>query len=224
MFTNCVNGQFRLDEMDVNAIHPMDSVTVDPGGNILFKFKPTQAGFYILRFPDKKKIILLLDTNETLEIKGDCDKPAEDLLLQGSPGTLLLADFFRETSSNRKAVDSLKLLIHEHEGRPDFLTINTEADDRFRKIISNQRAIELRFLQKNPNSLACLIVLNYTFDRRQPILDIDQDLRLYQQVDSSLTIHYPNNKHLKYHHQRILEQQRQQSAKQNELQGQKSKN
>ena len=211
-FSNCTGEKILLEEMDINAIIPLDSTDIDHEGNIRFTRKTSQAGFYFLKFPDRKKIILLLDKNENLEITGDCRKPLEDILLKGSPGTLLLTDFFKTTNSVRKTIDSLKALIHEHEDSPDFLKISADADAEFQKISENQRKQELEFLSKNPNSLACLIVLNFSFGP-SPILDIDNDFVYYQKADSCLQLIYPTNKHAMYHHQRVMERKRQEIVK-----------
>ncbi len=211
-FSNCTGEKILLEEMDINAIIPLDSANIDHEGNIRFTHKTNQAGFYLLRFPDRKKILLLLDKNENLEIAGDCQKPAEDLILKGSQETLLLTNFFKTTNRKRKTVDSLKAVIHAHEDNPDFLKISADADAGFQRISENQRKLELEFIINNPNSLACLIVLNFSFGPR-PILDIDHDFFYYQKVDSCLQIIYPNNKHVIYHHQRVMERKRQESVK-----------
>ena len=103
-------------------------------------------------------------------------------------------------------------MLHEHEGSPDFLKVSSDADAGFQRISENQRKLELEFLHNNPNSLACLIVLNYSFGP-QPILDIDHDFACYQRVDSSLQLICPQNKHLIYHHKRVEEKKRQESVK-----------
>ena len=211
-FAGCNGGNLLLEEMDINAIVPLDSSAIDPSGNVLFTRNASQAGFYFLKFPDKKKIILLLDKGENLEISGDCRNLSTNLVIKGSTGSLLLADFFRTTNMNRRSVDSLKALIHEHEGDADFLQVSMNADAAFRQIAEIQRKEELTFLKKNPNSLACLIVLNYSFGPR-PILDIDHDFNVYKAVDSCLQRVYPQNKHVIYHHKRVMEKERQETVR-----------
>jgi|GEM_PF-449838 len=211
-FANCTGEKIRIEEMGINAIIPLDSANIDQAGEIRLSCKADQAGFYLLRFPDKKKIILLLDKGENLEISGDCQNLSANLVMKGSPGSMLLADFFRETNRNRKTIDSLKMLLKGHEGSPDFLKISGDADAGFQKITEDQRKLELEFIHKNPNSLACLIVLNFSFGP-QPILDIDHDFDVYQRVDSALQRICPQNKHLVYHHKRVEEKKRQESVK-----------
>jgi hypothetical protein len=211
-FSNCTGEKILLEEMDINSVIPLDSTTVDPSGNIQFSHKTDQAGFYLIKLPGNKRIILLLDKSETLEIIGDCQKPVNDLVLKGSPGTMILSDFYKATNRNNKIVDSLKTVLQAQEGSPDFLKISNDADQLFRQIAENQRNLELGFLSRYPNSLACLIILNFTFGPR-PILDIDHDFTYYQKADSILSHIYPANKHVLYHHQRIMEKKREEIVK-----------
>jgi hypothetical protein len=211
-FSNCTGEKILLEEMDINSVIPLDSTTVDPSGNIQFSRKTDQAGFYLIKFSENKKIILLLDKSETLEIVGDCQKSVSDFVVKGSPGTMILADFYKATSRNKNKVDSLKKVLQINEGGPDFMKISNDADRLFQQIAENQRRLELDFLARYPNSLACLIVLNFTFGPR-PILDIDHDFNYYEKADSIFSHIYPANKHVLYHHQRVLEKKREEIVK-----------
>jgi hypothetical protein len=211
-FSGCTSEKIFLREMDINAVIPLDSAIADISGGVRFTRVTDQPGFYILEFPGKKKILLLTGKNETLDIKGDCRDRPEDFIIGGSPGTLLLAGFFRNTVKNKRMIDSVKTHLSTYEGSPDFLSRAGEADAAFRQIAEDQRKLELEFLQRNPNSLACLIVLNYSFGPK-PILDIDRDFQVYKYVDSCLRRVYPDNKHVIYHHKRIAELSRQESVR-----------
>jgi hypothetical protein len=211
-FSNCAGEKALLNEMDIRTLVPLDSTIIDASGHVNFKERIGQPGFFLLKLGDKKKIILLLDKNEKLEIAGDCQNPIETFVFKGSPGSALLSEFFKISFRNQKSVDSLKTLLHDQEGTPDFMNLSIEADNAFRRIADNQRRTELEFLATNSTSLACLIVLNYSFGPK-PILDIDRDFFVYSRVDSNLQRVYPGNKHVIYHHQRIRERIRQETVK-----------
>jgi hypothetical protein len=211
-FTNCGESRIVLSEMEINSVVPLDSARVGPDGSFRITRKIGEPGFYILRFPDRKKFFLLLDRGETLDITGDCNIPSWEFSLKGSPGSVLLADFFRTSNKNRLSVDSVKNILRSKEGTPDFMKGSSDADAFFQDIGMKQRKTELDFLAANPNSLACLLVLNFTFGP-VPILDIDNDYAYYQKVDSCLQKAYPNNKHVIYHHKRIMERNHRENVK-----------
>jgi hypothetical protein len=47
-----------------------------------------------------------------------------------------------------------------------------------------------------------------------PVLKEEDDFAIYKKIDSSLSVRYPSNKHAAYHHQRVIEHQRQEKEKQ----------
>jgi hypothetical protein len=62
----------------------------------------------------------------------------------------------------------------------------------------------MAFIDNHPASLASLIVLNYAFGM-SPVLSPDEDSAYYQKLDSTLSRQFPGNKHVKFHHRRIME-------------------
>jgi hypothetical protein len=213
-FSNCAGVKIQLSEMDIHAIIPLDSAQVDQSGEVVFTHKTSQPGFYILKIADRKRIILVTDKGETIDISGGCELRPEEFTIQGSPGSMLLSDFLKTANRNRRSVDSIKNMLHQHEGSPDFMQVTNDADAAFRKIRDEQRQYDLRFLSEHPNSLVCLIVLNYSFGQ-EPVLDIDNDFIYYQRTDSCLMKAYPDNKHVLFHHQRVTERMRRELMKKN---------
>ena len=208
--SNCAGEKILLQEMDINKIIPLDSAIVDPSGKFEFRRDIDQDGFYFLRFPNSKKILLQLGKNENLVLHGNCQGNVSDFEIDGSPGSMLLTTFFKATNLNKRKIDSLQILVKENENSPDMPAFMNEIDVQFQQIADDQKSLELEFLKKNPASLANLIILNYSFGGR-PILEIEQDFPVYQWVDSCLHVSNPGNKHAAYHRKRVAEFKRQQS-------------
>ena len=76
----------------------------------------------------------------------------------------------------------------------------------------------MAFINKNSNSLASLIVLNYSFGMN-PVLSPEKDFAYYQKLESTLFRKFPENKHVKFHHQRVLELQRKASIRRQQAEG-----
>ena len=95
---------------------------------------------------------------------------------------------------------------------PDFYQISLRFDTLFQSLIEDQKKIEITFIKKNPVSLASLIVLNYKFGM-VPVLNMDADLHIYKKLDSTLSLKYPSNKLVLFHHSRVTEYQRQEREK-----------
>ena len=77
----------------------------------------------------------------------------------------------------------------------------------------DQKILERTFIKQNPGSLTSLIVLNYKFGLT-PVMKMEDDFSVFLDIDSALSIHYPDNKHVIFHHQRVIDYQRQEKEKQ----------
>jgi hypothetical protein len=200
-FSNSRGEKIILCEMDVKEIIAIDSANISKEGNIHFSHKIDQAGFYLLVFPDVRRIILVIKRGEELFIKGDLMNSTGDLDISGSEDSQLLENFFRSTTKNKARIDSVKRELSRHEGSEDFLRFSMFADSLFFRISGDQKKLEKEFIDRNPQSLASLIVLNYSFGPK-PVLTLEEDLPYYQKLAGLFRI-YPENKHVLFHLARI---------------------
>jgi hypothetical protein len=190
-----------LSEMDLKEIIAIDSVNIGKDGKISFSHKLDQPGFYLLIFPDGRRIILLIKRGEELLISGNLRDPTEDLNILGSEGSQLLQTFFRATMDNKVRIDSVKRALRSQEGSGNFLRFSMTADSLFFRISEDQKKLEKDFIDRNPQSLASLIILNYAFGLK-PVLTMEEDLPYYQKLTGLYRI-YPKNKHVLFHLARV---------------------
>ena len=200
-------------ELDVDSIHDLDSMTLNENGLFRFKFNPSETGFYIVKTSSGEYILLLLEKNEEVNVFADLKKRPFKYQVDGSPGSILLKAFYDHTLVNLTKADSLRSVLMENRDSPSFYQLSLSFDSLFQKLIDNQKIIEKTFIQQNPNSLASLIVLNYKFGMT-PVLNAEEDFPVFLKLDSTLSISYPANKHVAFHHQRVMEHQRQEMEKQ----------
>ena len=191
-----------LQEMDTKEIHAMDSVI--PGKDGKFSFSPliTEPGFWLLKSPSGKIMVLLLNAGDEVELSGNFSDFPDNVLLKGPGETMLLNDFFRRTRMNERKVDSLEMLLVERQDSADYYQLTQKLDTSFKQIWDSQRSEEMKFIDAHPGSLASLVALNYAFGM-SPVLSLDEDYIYYQKLDSVLFRKFPDNKHVKFHHQRV---------------------
>jgi len=197
----------------VDSIHNLDSIMLDDKGLFRFTINPIEAGFYILKPSSGENIILLLEKEEEVNIFADLKDQPFDYKVKGSPGSILLKEFYDRTLPNLVKADSLRSVLMENRDSPSFYQLSLSFDTLFLKLMADQKNIGLKFIQQNPNSLASLIVLNYKFGM-MPVLKAEEDFPVFLKLDSALSIRYPSNKHLTFHHNRVIEHQRQEREKQ----------
>jgi len=200
-FLNSSGEKIVLCEMDLKEVIPLDSSNIGNDGKIKFSHKPDQPGFYFLKFPGGKRIVLLLKRGENLFLKGDLKEPSSDITISGSEGSELLEGFFHATLKNKIKIDSIKRALCSKEGSEDFLRFSMASDSLFFRISGDQKKLEKDFIDRNPHSLASLIVLNYSFGPK-PVLTMEEDLSYYQKLTGLYRI-YPKNKHVLFHLARV---------------------
>jgi len=204
--------KLMLQELDTREIHNLDSTTLGADGQFSFQLAPREPGFYLLKAKEGKVLAILLDKGDTVTLGGDFTGFPDHIRFQGKPEAQILHDFFTFTRKNEKEVDSLELMLSDQQDSSGYYKLTLSLDTAFQKIWYKQKTFEEDFLTAHPNSLASLIVLNYSFGM-SPVLSPEEDFRFYLELDSTLSKAYPGNKHVVYHHQRVLEYQRQKELK-----------
>jgi Domain of unknown function (DUF4369) len=216
-----INGKFQnasgikvfFREVDVDSIHDLDSAILDENGFFRFKCKLLEPGFYVVKSISGEYIFLLLEKNEEVTVDADFRKQPFNYTVNGSPGSELLKEFYDLTLPNLIKADSLRSVLMQNRESPDFYKLSLSFDTIFMKIFDDQKIIEKAFIDKNQSSLASLIVLNYKFGM-MPVLNTEEDFPIFLKLDSALSMRYPANKHAVFHHQRVIEHQRQDREKQ----------
>jgi len=198
---NSKGEKIILCEMGVKEITPLDSTNIDPAGKFQFSCKTNQPGFYLLIFPDGSRLTLVIKNGENLILDGNRKEPIADYTISGSQDSQLLQDFFHATMQNKIRVDSIKSILKNHEGSDDLLKMSMVADSSFSVINTDQKKFEKDFIDKNPTSLASLIVLNFSFGPK-PVLTMEEDFLYYKKL-AGLAQVYPTNKHVLYHLERV---------------------
>jgi hypothetical protein len=200
-------------ELDLDSFHNLDSMKLDDIGFFRFIFNPTEEGFYILKFEKDEYILLLLEKGEEVHVEADLQKQPFSYTVTGSPGSAILREFYIQTIQNLLKADSLRNVLLQQRESPDFYQLSLSFDTLFIKIIENQKQIQKNFIKQNPGSLASLMVLNYKFGV-VPVVNMKDDFPVYQNLDSMLSKKYPLNKHVVFHHQRVVEHELQEKEKQ----------
>jgi hypothetical protein len=205
--TNANGFKLTLQEMGTHEIKTIDSIVLDTNGKFGFTPFVTEPGFWLLKSPEGKILVLLLSAGNQVEITGDAFEFPNNLLINAPKETILLNEFFQYTHQNERMVDSLEILLAERQDSSDYYQITQQFDTVFRTIWNNQLDYEKTFINTHSGSLASLIVLNYAFGM-SPVLSPEEDFLYYEKVDSALFQKFPENKHVKFHHQRVMELKR----------------
>ena len=202
--TDAKGFRLVLAEMETRQIHPVDSVSLDGTGRFTFRPVVREPGFWLLKAPSGKVLVLVLGPGDHLTVSGSAVDFPNRTTLSGPSETMAVDSFYKATRKHEARVDSLEALLLSRQDSADFLTLSQHVDTILGEILIAQRARETGFLTAHPGSIGSLLVLNYAFGP-QPVLDPKNDVVWYQRVDSALYCRWPNNKHVAAHHKRMLQ-------------------
>ncbi len=193
-----------LDELEVHNVLNIDSVVIEKNGEFQFDLTLSEAGFYLLRNEANMQILLLLEKGENVKLKADGNPFKDGYEVTGSPGSQLLKDFDRFMTLQKQRVDSLAFAYNEAAGTQDFYPLKLKLDSIYDIIYHDQKEYVKEFILDHPASLSSLFVLNSKLGSNA-VMDGDQDFPIFKMLDSALMIHYPENKNVIDHHERVLE-------------------
>lgn len=211
-FQNCCGETITLLELNTKSIEKLDSMVLDDSGRFRFSVKTEEPGFCMLQSKHGKVMVLYVEGGNTITLSGDFVSFPDRIRLKGPADAEALEEFFIFTRKNERKVDSLEMLLVEKQDSAGYYKLTLRVDTAFREIWDSQRDYGKAFIDRNSGSLVSLIVLNYSFGL-SPVLSPEEDPAWYLKLDSSLMERYPENKHVQYHHQRMLEFQREQEIK-----------
>ncbi|MEI7500183.1 MAG: hypothetical protein WCK84_07005 [Bacteroidota bacterium] len=203
--------KITLQELDTREIHSIDSVILDKSGKFSFTPRLNETGFWLLKVPSGKILVILLHPGDQVELTGSARDFPDNIIFKGPEEAMWLNDFFHFTRSSEREVDSLEMILAGRQDSSDYYRLVQKLDTSFSRIWERQRLYEMAFINKHPESLASLIVLNYAFGL-STVLSLEEDFEYFSKVDSALMKNYPDNKHVKFHHQRVLEYKRKTSG------------
>lgn len=193
----------KLSEMDPREMIPVDSVSLNSEGTFQFEFPVAEPGFYILEAANGKIVVLIIHPGDKIVVSGNAENFPDDIQIKGSQEAIELHKFFTETRLLEKSIDSLEQVLMSQQDDDNYFEVTSQADTLLRKIWEEQRAREISFIEKNAAKLSSLVVINYAFSVT-PTLGMEDDFHYYLLLDSTLSAVFPENKHVQFHKQRMV--------------------
>lgn len=201
---NAKEDTVYLEELTINERVVLDSVKVDKKGEFIFKYKPLQIGFYILKIDENNFVTLLIDKGETINVSADARELANSYKLEGSEGSELIRAINAKLRNNYKRVDSLQSVFEKSRYLDNFMQIKDSLDLIYFEILNDQKKYVKSFIDSNLTSLASLIALYQTFGQ-EPVLSEKEDFAFFEKLSTSLIKQYPNNPHSQDLYKRVQE-------------------
>ncbi len=191
-----------LGEMLPGEICSVDSLIIPADGRFTFRPYLREQGFWILRSPERKMMVMLLKPGDEAVISGDRQNFPRHLRLKCNAEAILFQRFQELTWQNEFRADSLENALIEQQDSVGFYSLALKADTLLHQIREQEKQTARDFIRAHPSSLASLLVLNYMFGT-SPLFTPEEYQPLYHSLDSALYPKFAGNTHVEYHHQRI---------------------
>lgn len=134
---------------------------------------------------------MLVEPGEKIKMTSHFDSLNYPVVVSGSKGTGLIADYNKNLLRTRNKIRGLNDLFNNNSGRGD-MTAFIDSLDRLGDAYLNEiNSYAKEFIDKNLSSLATIPVLYSMITPTLYVLDPQQDLQYFLKVDSSLFSLYP---------------------------------
>lgn len=200
--TDMSGQRLYLEELEVRSINLMDSVMIGQDGSFKFEVEVTEPGFYILKTSKDNYALLLIEPDREITINTSNDLFRKGYEVKGSEDSQLLEDFEQFMMSQKRKVDSLAVELNKSKGMKNYYKKKIELDSAYLDIYNLQRDYVISFVESHMASLVSLFVINQRLGNNK-VLDEEQDFIYFHRLDSALMIHFPENKHVVDHHNRV---------------------
>jgi peroxiredoxin len=181
-----------LDELKSDKLEPVDSVRLSGDGSFTFAKDVKRPSFYLLKLNDNNFLTLLVEPGQEIIITAHRDSLNYPLTVEGSEGTMLMAEYNREL---RKTIDnllSLNRIYEENQDRDDLPELMESLDSLAQKELNELNMYTKDYIDRNLNSLISLVALYQQVAPGVPVLDQAKDWRYFVKVDSALFSQYPD--------------------------------
>jgi thiol-disulfide isomerase/thioredoxin len=180
-----------LQELKSNELLTVDSAILSTDGNFEFKRKVKFPSFYLLKINQNNYLTMLIEPGEKIKMTSHFDSLNYPVVVTGSKGTKLLADYNKTLLQTRRKLSTLSEVHQMNLGRPDFDKVVDSLDNVGHIYLNEMNSFAKKFIDDNITSLVSLIALYSQVAPGVYILNPEYDISYYLKVDSSLLINFP---------------------------------
>lgn len=189
---NPVRGEYIfLDELRSNDLLSVDSVMISEDGSFSFKRKISEPAFYLLKINQNNFLTMLLEPGEKIKMTSHHDSLNYPVVVTGSKGTQLMADYNRRLRITINKLLALNDVYMQNVGRPDLSVVVDSIDNIAQGYLNEINAYTKQYIDSNLSSLVSLVALYQQVAPNVYVLNPDKDIRYFKKVDSALFGRYP---------------------------------
>jgi peroxiredoxin len=190
-----------LKELTVADIVPVDSMRVSEKGKFVLKGKNTRIAFYNLYINNSQPVTLVIKPGDRIFITGDAKDFAHTYSVEGSEESLLVKELTEHLNYTIKRIDTLNFIYRDSLGSPNILKVKAHLDSMFNIIQNDQIEFTKKFIHDHKGSLVTVMALYQQLTPRRALLSPSLHYPLFKEVDSIMSLTYPDADAVKSLHQ-----------------------
>lgn len=188
--------QIYLNRLEVDKLIFIDSAKINSKGEFRFRVKASDADFYQIGFSESDFVTILAEPGEKIELQFDGGNLFEKYTVTGSAGSEKLQLLDNALADTKRKLDSLSTVYKNASKEPGFDIKGPLLEEQYNKLLRDQRMKNIDFIIKNTGSLASIKAVYQRFSPDAYVLYDPKDLQFMKIVTDSLSLHYPNSKHV----------------------------
>lgn len=188
--------QIYLNRLEVDNLVFIDSAKVNSKGEFRFSVKATDADFYQIGFSESDFITILAEPGEKIKLLFEGKTLFEKYSVEGSEGSEKLQYLDNTLADTKRKLDSLSTVYAKASKEPGFDVAGPLLEEKYNKVLMEQRMKNIDFIIKNTGSLASIKAVYQRFSPEAYVLYDPKDLQFMKIVTDSLSLHYPKSKHV----------------------------
>ncbi|MFZ0283485.1 MAG: TlpA disulfide reductase family protein [Bacteroidales bacterium] len=203
---NSISGEYIfLDELKSNELLTVDSVMLTVDGSFDFKRKIKSPSFYLLKINQNNFLTMLLEPGQKIKMTSDFDSLNYPIVVSGSNGTRLMADYNKKLRKTITSLSSLSDIHGRYLGTPELPRVIDSLDNLANGYLNEISSYTKKYIDDNLSSLVSLVALYQQVAPNVYVLHPEKDLPYFVKVDSSLFSQYPEYEPVKSLHGQLQE-------------------
>jgi thiol-disulfide isomerase/thioredoxin len=178
-------------ELKSKELVTVDSTIVSEDGTFEFKRKVQFPSFYLLKINQNNFLTMLIQPGEKIKMTSHYDSLNYPVVVTGSRGTKLLADYNRNLLNTINKIRTLSSIHDKNLGRSDFVNVIDSLDNLASGYLIEMNTYAKKYIDDNITSLASLLALYSQIAPNVYVLNPEKDISYFLKVDSSLFKNYP---------------------------------
>ncbi|MEO6301909.1 MAG: DUF4369 domain-containing protein, partial [Bacteroidia bacterium] len=175
----------------------VDSTVIDEKGNFEFKNYTPNIGFYRIKLNMQNFAMLVLDTNDKVNVTGNLKDLGNTYKVEGSPETNLFIEYNQLTNKKNLRMDSLNQAFQQitQTIKMDSLKMDSLSnifEKPFNAIMTAFNAEMADKIIKNTDKYASIMAVQG--------MEPDKYVEVYKKLDAGLSKKFPNDKNIKMFH------------------------